>query len=357
MNVLSSWFKRNFNNPQVVILISMLIIVFAVIIFLGKPLSPFLSSVVLAYLLESVIVRLQILRLPRILSVTIVFLIFVTLLLFLIFWVLPVLISQISQLVQQLPTYLGTGLEFVRKLPENYPTVISSEQAASLTATITDELTQLGQGLLTITLSSFFNVISIGIFIVLTPILVFFMLKDKLEILTWFAKFVPKDSKLALSIWREVDEQIGNYVRGKVMEIFIVGLVTYILFILFDLQYSILLATLTGFSVLIPYIGAALVTIPIALVSFFQFGWTTDFAWIMISYGVIQLLDGNVLVPWLFSEVNNLHPVAIIVAVLFFGGIWGFWGVFFAIPLATMVNAIINAWPKRLEADYVETES
>jgi putative permease len=349
MNVLSSWFKRNFDNPQVVILISLLIILFAVVIFLGKPLSPFLSSVVLAYLLESVVTRLEKINIPRILAVTMVFLLFVALLMFLIFWVIPVLISQISQLVQQLPTYLSTGLEFVRKLPENYPTVISEEQAASVTTTITSELTQMGQNILGITVSSFFSVISIGIFLVLTPILVFFMLKDKKVIMNWFAKFIPKDSKLTLSIWGEVDEQIGNYVRGKVIEIFIVGLVTYILFILFDLQYSILLATLTGFSVLIPYIGAALVTIPIALVSFFQFGWSSEFAWLIISYGVIQLLDGNVLVPWLFSEVNNLHPVAIILAVLFFGGIWGFWGVFFAIPLATMVNAIINAWPQKTE--------
>jgi putative permease len=350
MNVLSSWFKRNFNNPQIVILISMLILLFAIVIFLGKPLAPFLSSIVLAYLLESVIVRLQKLKVPRILAVTLVFLIFVTVLMFLIFWVIPILISQISQLVQQLPTYLSTGLEFVRKLPENYPTVISTEQATTLIGSITNELTQLGQGVLTKTLTSFLSFISIGIFIILTPILVFFMLKDKSVILNWFSKFIPKDSKLTLLIWREVDEQIGNYVRGKVIEIFIVGLVTYILFILFDLQYSILLATLTGFSVLIPYIGAAIVTIPIALVSFFQFGWTPDFAWLIISYGVIQLLDGNVLVPWLFSEVNNLHPVAIILAVLFFGGIWGFWGVFFAIPLATMVNAIINAWPNKKDS-------
>ncbi|HFC30670.1 MAG TPA: AI-2E family transporter, partial [Oceanospirillales bacterium] len=228
-------------------------------------------------------------------------------------------------------------------------TIITEEQAISLTSAITSELTQMGQNVLTKTVSSFFSVISIGIFIVLMPILVFFMLKDKYIIMKWFKRFIPKDSKLTLSIWKEVDEQIGNYVRGKVMEIFIVGLVTYILFILFNMQYAILLATLTGFSVLIPYIGAALVTIPIALVSFFQFGWSSDFAWIMISYGIIQLLDGNVLVPWLFSEVNNLHPIAIIIAVLFFGGIWGFWGVFFAIPLATMVNAIINAWPKKNE--------
>lgn len=351
MNVLSSWFKRNFNNPQVVILISILILLFTTVIFLGKPLAPFFSSVVLAYLLESVIVHLEKLKVPRIVAVTIVFMLFVALLMFFIFWGIPTLITQISQLVQQLPSYLSTGLEFVRKLPENYPTVISVEQAGSITTTLTTELTQMGQGVLSKTVASFFGVISIGIFIILTPILVFFMLKDKKVIMNWFSRFVPKDSNLTLSIWGEVDEQIGNYVRGKVMEIFIVGLVTYILFVLFDLQYSILLATLTGFSVLIPYIGAALVTIPIALVSFVQFGWTSDFAWIMVSYGIIQLLDGNVLVPWLFSEVNNLHPVAIIVAVLFFGGIWGFWGVFFAIPLATMVNAIINAWPQKIEQE------
>jgi putative permease len=66
-------------------------------------------------------------------------------------------------------------------------------------------------------------------------------------------------------------------------------------------------------------------------------------------YLVIQVLDGNVLVPLLFSEAVNLHPVAIILAVLFFGGIWGIWGVFFAIPLATLIKAIINAWPSQAE--------
>jgi len=102
---------------------------------------------------------------------------------------------------------------------------------------------------------------------------------------------------------------------------------------------------LVGLSVLIPYIGAAVVTLPIAFVAYFQWGLESEFIWLMISYGVIQFLDGNVLVPILFSEAVNLHPVAIIVAILVFGGLWGFWGVFFAIPLATLVKALINVWP------------
>jgi putative permease len=71
-----------------------------------------------------------------------------------------------------------------------------------------------------------------------------------------------------------------------------------------------------------------------------------DFLYIVIAYSIIQALDGIVLVPVLFSEAVNLHPIAIIVAILFFGGLWGFWGVFFAIPLATVVKAVLTAWPK-----------
>ena len=112
------------------------------------------------------------------------------------------------------------------------------------------------------------------------------------------------------------------------------------------LQYAALLATLVGFSVLVPYVGAAVVTIPIALVAYFQFGWVWEFGYVMIAYAIIQALDGNLLVPLLFSEVVNMHPVAIILAILVFGGLWGFWGIFFAIPLATFVKAVINAWPR-----------
>jgi putative permease len=158
--------------------------------------------------------------------------------------------------------------------------------------------------------------------------------------------YMPRDRALSASVWREVNGQIANYVRGKIWEILIVGSVTYITFLFMDLQYAVLLATLVGLSVVIPYIGAAAVTLPIAAIAFFQWGWSPGFWYVLLAYGVIQALDGNLLVPLLFSEVVNLHPVAIIIAVLAFGGLWGFWGVFFAIPLATLVQAVLRAWPR-----------
>lgn len=84
------------------------------------------------------------------------------------------------------------------------------------------------------------------------------------------------------------------------------------------------------------------------MIAFFQWGWGDQFIYLMVAHAIIQALDGNVLVPLLFSEAVNLHPVAIICAVLLFGGLWGFWGVFFAIPLATLVKAVLDAWPKDL---------
>ncbi|MGH8034274.1 MAG: AI-2E family transporter, partial [Lysobacterales bacterium] len=188
------------------------------------------------------------------------------------------------------------------------------------------------------------------IFLVLVPVLVFFFMKDKDLMIQWFVSFMPKERTLVAGVWAEAQLQIANYVRGKVMQIFIVGSVTYVTFTLLGLQYSALLAFLVGVSVLIPYVGAAVVTLPIALVGYFQYGWGWDFGEVMIAFGVIQALDGNVLVPVLFSEVVNLHPVAIILAILVFGGLWGFWGIFFAIPLATLVQAVIKAWPRAAQA-------
>jgi putative permease len=98
------------------------------------------------------------------------------------------------------------------------------------------------------------------------------------------------------------------------------------------------------------------VTLPVAVIGFFQFGWGNDFLYLLVAYAIIQALDGNVLVPLLFSEAVNLHPISIIIAVLVFGTLWGFWGVFFAIPLATLVKAIVNAWPKPVEDNQVNPE-
>jgi putative permease len=104
----------------------------------------------------------------------------------------------------------------------------------------------------------------------------------------------------------------------------------------------------------VPYIGVAIVSIPVVLIAYFQWGWSSVFLYVMFWYMIIQSLDGMVLVPLLFSEAVNLHPVVIITAVLFFGGLWGLWGVFFAIPLATLIKSLMNSWPQLSLGEQIE---
>ena len=350
MNILRVWYDRYFTDPQVVILGLLLVVGFMVAIYFGEMLAPVLAGIIIAYLLDGVVEKCTGLGAPRISAVVLVFILFMTFLVFALFWLMPRLSFQVTQLVQQLPVMLGKGQELLMRLPDKYPNLFTEIQVNDLIDAIRGRIAEMTQHVLSMSYASVVGLITLMVYIILVPVLAFFFLKDKDHILGWFSMRMPAERRLAEQVWHDVNLQVSNYVRGKVWEIVIVGAVTYATFSIMGLQYALLLSTMVGFSVIIPYIGAAVVTLPIAVIAWFQWGWSADFAWIIVAYGIIQALDGNLLVPLLFSEVVNLHPVAIIIAVLFFGGIWGFWGVFFAIPLATLVQAVMNAWPQK-EAD------
>jgi putative permease len=203
----------------------------------------------------------------------------------------------------------------------------------------------MGQRLLGFSIASVRGLATFLVYLVLLPLMVFFFLKDKDPILQWITRFLPDNRDLTDHVWHNVDRQIGNYIRGKFWEILIIWSVTYLVFFLLGLRYAMLVGLIVGLSVLVPYIGVTVTTLPVALMGFLQWGFSSQLATLLIAYGIIQLLDGNLLAPLLLSEVVNLHPVAIITSVLIFGGIWGFWGVFFAIPLATLVETVLSSWP------------
>ena len=352
MQVIRQWFHRYFSDPQAVLLAVLLIGGFTVVLTMGTMLAPVLASIVIAYLLEGIVHTMEYRGAPRFRVVLLVFMVFMAFILFLLFGVVPLLWGQTAELVRELPHYLARGQQALLGLPEHY-SFISEAQIREVIELLRKEMTVQGQRILSLSLASIPGLITLLVYLILVPLLVFFFLKDKGHIVRWVTGFLPAKRRLANQVWREMDLQLGNYVRGKFWEILIVGVATFVVFALMGLKYTLLLAVLVGLSVVVPYIGAAVVTIPVALIAYFQWGWGVDFAWLMVAYGIIQALDGNVLVPLLFSEVVNLHPVAIIVAVLLFGGLWGFWGVFFAIPLATLVSAILRAWPRPREEEPV----
>lgn len=348
-DILRGWYSRNFSDPQAVALVILLLIIFGLVYLIGDIMAPVLVAIILAYLLESVVSTMEGWRLPRTLASLFVLAMIVALSVIVLFGLIPVLSQQTTSIVRETPGMIQNIQEQLLRLPQLYPDIFTVEQVNDLIESLRSELTSFTQSVLSFSLARLGTLVMIAVYVVLVPIMIFFALKDKHKLLAFARKFMPKRSELTFQVWREVDKKIGNYIRGKFFEILIVWAVTFALFATMGLNYSLLLSFLVGLSVIIPYVGAIAVTVPIALIGFFQWGFTAKLGYLLLAYQVIQILDGNVLVPLLFSEVVNLHPLAIIAAVLFFGGIFGLWGVFFAIPLATLVQAVLNSWPEERE--------
>ncbi|WP_119560959.1 AI-2E family transporter [Vibrio cholerae] len=348
--MVSRWYKRRFSDPHAASLVAILLFGFITIYFFGHLIAPLLVAIVLAYLLEWPVTQLRRLRIPRTLAVIIVITVFTGLMILAVFGLVPTIWKQVGNLINDVPNMYNGTQKFITSLPERYPELAHLEIVESVIGNAKNKVLGMGESVVKGSLASLVSLATLGVYLILVPLLVFFLLKDKQEMLRMASGILPRNRKLANKVWEEMNQQISNYIRGKVLEIVIVGTVSYITFAILDLRYSVLLAVAVGLSVLIPYIGAAAVTVPVAIVALFQWGLTPQFYTLLIAYGIIQALDGNVLVPVLFSEAVNLHPVAIIIAVLVFGGLWGFWGVFFAIPLATLVKAVWKALPSIDEA-------
>ena len=351
IEMLQKWYERHFSNPQVVILALLLISGFTVVIAFGDILMPLLAAIVIAYMLEAPVTQLQKRGAGRRTSSAVVFSVFFTVVVISTLGLVPLLFEQISQFVAELPKMLGRIQQELLQLPEEYPHIVTPTQINEIMTVVKSEIGRFSQTVLSFSISSLQGIITWMVYVILIFLLVFFFLKDKTVIQTWVSGYMPRKREMVQQVWSEMDIQIGNYIRGKMIEILIVGVATYIGFVIMGLNYAFLLGLLVGLSVLVPFVGATVVTIPVFLTAFFQFGWSSEFGYLMLVYGIIQAIDGNVIVPLLFSEAVNLHPVAIIVAIIFFGGFWGLWGVFFAIPLATLVKAVLSAWPEPSEVD------
>ncbi|SHJ82265.1 putative permease [Desulfatibacillum alkenivorans DSM 16219] len=349
ISMIKNWVDRYLSDPQMVVLVLMLVTGLLSILYLGEMLMPVFVSIVIAYLLDGLVVRLQQFKIPRLACVIIVFVLFLSAMVILVVWLLPQISKQIIQLLRQLPDMLSTGQKQLMHLPEKYPEIISKAQVDQIFEMSNSAAAAFAKRAVSLSVASVYTLVTLVVYLVLVPFLVFFFLKDKEIIIGWMLRFRPSDMGLTRSVWHDVNRQVSNYVRGKGWEILIIWGLSFAVFKFLDLNYTLLLSLFTGLSVIFPYIGVTVMFFPVGLIAFFQWGVEPKALWAVASYGFIQIFDGQILAPLLLSEVVNLHPVAIIIAVLFFGGIWGVWGLFFAIPLATLVNVLLRIWLDKYE--------
>lgn len=345
LEMLMQWYRRRFSDPEAVALLVILVAGFVILFFFSGLLAPLLVAIVLAYLLEWPTARLESIGCARRWASVLVLVVFAGILLLMALVVMPVAWQQGIYLIRDMPGMLSKLSDFAATLPRRYPALMDAGIIDAMAENMRARIMVMGDSVVKYSLASLVGLLTLAVYLVLVPLMVFFLLKDKEQMLNAVRRVLPRNRGLAGQVWAEMNQQITNYIRGKVLEMVVVGTVSWVTFLMFGLNYSLLLAVLVGFSVLIPYVGAFVVSFPVVGVALFQFGMGTEFWSCFVAYLIIQALDGNLLVPVLFSEAVNLHPLVIILSVVIFGGLWGFWGVFFAIPLATLVKAVVHAWP------------
>lgn len=345
LDQINSVLKKIFSNEETIVFSFVIFGIFLIMTFFGSVLTPFLISIVVAYLLVGVQKKIESFNVSSRAALAITFTVFIVAGATMLIWLLPILYTQLQTFVLDAPKLFNDFLEFVSTLPAKFPDLVSSDQITVFFQAVSSELTSVTQNVVKSSIAGIQSTITILLYIILFPILVFFFLFDRKNIMDGLSKLVPGKREMFSNIWLEMDVQLSNYVRGKTTEIFVVGICAAIIFSLVGLKYSALLSVLVGLSVVIPYVGAFLVTVPVVIVGLLQFGLESEFYILITLYLLLQILDGNLLVPIIFSDAVKLHPVVIILAVFIFGSMFGFWGVFFAIPMATFIKAVWNAWP------------
>lgn len=299
---------------------------------------PIIISIIITYFLYNIQTLLTKIKISTYISFILTYSLFLTSFILILTIILPIIFKQLANLFDDLPIIL----QKIKILSYKYPSIFSIEQTNILFSNITTYVQSIGKTLISASLISIAIIIKWTISIFIIPILVLFLLKDHKRILDWFDKIMPEKMRFWKNIWIEINKQIENYIRGKIIEIIIITITNYILFKIYKISYADLLSLMVGISVIIPYIGAIMVSIPVILISAVQLGVSQEFLYLTLIYTIIQLLDGNILVPLLFSEAVNLHPISIIIAVIVFGATLNIYGVFFAIPFAIVIKAIIN---------------
>ena len=237
---------------------------------------------------------------------------------------------------------------FVEPLPDPWPTMLSKSQLQNYIHSLRIMMmANLASILKNQVMPSVVNVMSGIVYIIIVPIFMYLMLSNKETLQRRVRRYVmPRNSAVIDDFWPKINSQLESYINGSLLHIAISACANGLLFWAFGLNYAVLLGVAMGFSVVIPYVGAVLVGVPVVLIAAVQFGLSAYLGWFLAAYILLQLADSYVLTPALFSKTMDLDAFSILLAIMVFGSLWGFWGVFFSIPLARFIDTLISQWPR-----------
>lgn len=227
LEMLMQWYRRRFSDPEAIALLVILVAGFSILFFFSGLLAPLLVAIVLAYLLEWPTARLQAIGCSRRWATSIVLILFVGILLLMAFVVMPIAWQQGIYLIRDMPGMLNKLSDFAATLPRRYPALMDAGIIDAMAENMRTRMLNMGDSVVKYSLASLVGLLTLAVYLVLVPLMVFFLVKDKEQMLNAVRRVLPRNRGLAGQVWNEMNQQITNYIRGKVLEMVVVGVATF----------------------------------------------------------------------------------------------------------------------------------
>jgi len=316
--------------------------------------SCFLLSFVIAYLLDPVLFYFEKHRIKRVYGIIILYALLGILAVFAVFFIVPSIAERWTSLLQNLPAYLQKMKELIAN---QYGQLLSSPVFSEWSWILNSAFSKLdtvsgkfGSGVYSAASSIAFNLFNL----VLAPILVFFMLNYKHQIIAGVKVWLPvRHKEHIIKIGVEINDSIGGYLRGQLIVSVIVAVFSTIALLILDVDYALLNGLFAGAASVLPFIGVILATLPPLFFAYIKFQNGAIILKVIGAFAVIYFLEGYLIKPLVFKESMNLNPLLTIIVVMAFGEMMGFWGILLAIPIAAALKILSIHWRR---GDFSVTE-
>ncbi|AQZ95047.1 AI-2E family transporter [Halopseudomonas phragmitis] len=318
------------------------------LVYLLQPiLSPFLIGMLLAYLGDPLVDRLERKGISRVWGVSLVFALATFLLILMLLILVPLLGSQIVTLKDQVPAMIdwfnNTALPWVQS---TLRISLSDFQLADVRETLKDNLGQTG-GLLSAILAqatrSTMALLTWVANLVMIPVVGFYLLRDWDQIIVRCRELLPRHREpLVVKLVGECDEVLGAFIRGQLLVMLALGVIYSLGLWLVGLELALLIGMLAGLASIVPYLGFFVGISAALIAAIFQFGDLFHLVAVVAVFGIGQIIESTLLTPLLVGDRIGLHPVAVIFAILAGGQLFGFVGILLALPVAAVVMVLLR---------------
>ena len=327
--------------PTIFVILLLSVILFAGGYALRHTVSSFLLSFVLAYLLDPFVVMLEKKKIRRLYGIVALYSILGIIGFFFFTFLIPFVNIKWYALLADLPKYVQKGKEILLVMAGKFQPAYATEEWIwlfdKITGSMDTVLDKIGAGIYAAAGRVVFNLLNI----ILAPILVFFMLFYKVDIVAEITAWLPVERRdTILELGREINSSVGGYIRGQMVVSLIVAILSAMTLFFLNIDYPVLNGIFAGLASVLPFVGVILATIPPLFFAYVKFQSGVMLIKVLVAFAIIYFIEGYLVKPLVFRKSMNLNPLTTIIVVMAFGELMGFWGILLALPIAAAIKII-----------------